>query len=134
MFDILVHERGNSTAAKRVFRGPLVGLKYEPRRIVMDGLRSHGVAQCEVLPEVGHRTSRCLDNLTGNPDRPMRRRVRQMQRFRSPGPAQRFLSAHAVIYGQFRSRRHLMTAKQYPCCATRSSGSGGRRRLPRSPR
>ncbi|WP_424139858.1 hypothetical protein [Roseomonas chloroacetimidivorans] len=27
--------------------------------------------------------------------------------------AQRFLSAHAMIYGHFRPRRHLMTADQY---------------------
>ena len=36
-----------------------------------------------------------------------------MQRFKSPGQAQRFLSAHAMIYGHFRPRRHLMTAAQY---------------------
>ncbi len=36
-----------------------------------------------------------------------------MQRFKSPNQAQRFLSAHAMIYGHFRPRRHLMTAAQY---------------------
>ena len=36
-----------------------------------------------------------------------------MQRFKSPGQAQRFLSSHAMIYGHFRPRRHLMTADQY---------------------
>ena len=36
-----------------------------------------------------------------------------MQRFKSPEQAQRFLSAHAMIYGHFRPRRHLMTADQY---------------------
>ena len=36
-----------------------------------------------------------------------------MQRFKSPGQAQRFLSAHAMIYGHFRPRRHLMSAAQY---------------------
>jgi putative transposase len=36
-----------------------------------------------------------------------------MQRFKSPGHAQRFLSSHAMIYGHFRSRRHLTTADQY---------------------
>ena len=38
---------------------------------------------------------------------------RQMQRFKSPEQAQRFLSAHAMIYGHFRPRRHLMSAAQY---------------------
>ena len=36
-----------------------------------------------------------------------------MQRFKSPGQAQRFLSAHAMIYGHFRPRRYLMAAEQY---------------------
>jgi putative transposase len=36
-----------------------------------------------------------------------------MQRFKSPGQAQRFLSPHAMIYGYFRPRRHLMTADQF---------------------
>jgi putative transposase len=36
-----------------------------------------------------------------------------MQRFKSPDLAQRFLSAHALIYGHFRLRRHLMSAAQH---------------------
>jgi putative transposase len=38
-----------------------------------------------------------------------------MQRFKSPGQAQRFLSFHAMIYGHFRPRRHLMTAIECRC-------------------
>ncbi len=37
----------------------------------------------------------------------------QCQRFKSLRQAQRFLSPHAMIYGHFRPRRHLMTAAQY---------------------
>jgi putative transposase len=36
-----------------------------------------------------------------------------MQRFKSPEQAQHFLSAHSMIYGHFRPRRHLMSAEQY---------------------
>ena len=110
---ILVQERRTATAAKRFFRRLLAGLSYKPRRIVTDGLRSYGVAQREVLPDVGHRTSRYLNNRAENSHRPTRRRERQMQRFKSPGQAQRFLSAHAMIYGHFRPRRHRMSADQY---------------------
>ena len=91
----------------------LAGLKFKPRRIVTDGLRSYGVARREVLPEVRHRTSRYLNNRAENSHRPTRRRERQMQRFKSAEQAQRFLSAHGMIYGHFRPRRHLMTAAQY---------------------
>ena len=113
VLDILVQDRRNATAAKRFFRRLLAGLKYRPKRIVTDGLRSYGAARREVLPDVRHRTSRYLNNRAENSHRPTRRRERQMQRFKSPGQAQRFLSAHAMIYGHFRPRRHLMTAAQY---------------------
>jgi putative transposase len=36
-----------------------------------------------------------------------------MQKFKSPEQAQRFLSSHAMIYGHFRPRRHLMPAARY---------------------
>ena len=113
VLDILVQDRRNANAAKRFFKRLLAGLKYKPKRIVTDGLRSYGVAKREVLPEVRHRTSRYLNNRAENSHRPTRRRERQMQRFKSPEQAQRFLSSHGMIYGHFRPRRHLMTAARY---------------------
>ena len=71
------------------------------------------MAKREVLPEVRHRTCRYLNNRAENSHRPTRRRERQMQRFKSPEQAQRFLSAHAMVYGHFRPRRHPTTAAQY---------------------
>jgi putative transposase len=115
VLDILVQGRRNATAAKRFFKRLLAGLKYKPKRVVTDGLRSYGAAKREVLPEVLHRTSRYLNNRAENSHRPTRRRERQMQRFKSPRQAQRFLSSHAMIHGHFRPRRHLMTAARYRC-------------------
>src|SRR3712207_1401795 len=112
VLDILVQSRRNAAAAKRFFRRLLAGLKYEPRRIVTDGLRSYGAAKREVPPKVRHRASRCLNNRAEKSHRPTRRRERRMQRFKSPGQAQRFLSAHAMIYGHFRPRRHPMTRSE----------------------
>jgi putative transposase len=91
----------------------MAGPKRLSQAIITDGLRSYGVARREVLPDVRHRTSRYLNNRAENSHRPTRRRERQMQRFKSPGQAQRFLSAHAMIYGHFRPHRHLMTAGEY---------------------
>ena len=113
VLDILVQDCRNATAAKRFFKRLLAGLKYKPKRLVTDGLRSYGAAHREVLPEVKHRTSRYLNNRAENSHRPTRRRERQMPRFKSPGQAQHFLSSHAMIYGHFRPRRHLMTAIEY---------------------
>ena len=111
--DILVQGRRNATAAKRFFKRLLAGLRSKPRCIVTDGLRSHCVARREILPGARHRTGRRLDNRAENSHRPTRRRERRMQRFKSPGQAQRFLSAHAFIHGHFRPRRHLLAAAQY---------------------
>jgi putative transposase len=73
------------------------GLQYKPKRVITDGLRSYGVAQRTVLPDVEHRTSRYLNNGAENSHRPTRRHERQMQRFKSPDQTQRFLSAHGII-------------------------------------
>ena len=77
---------------------------YKPERIVTDGLGRYGAARRDALPDVRRRTGRCLNNRAENSHRPTRRRERQMERFKSPGQAQRFLSAHAVIHGHFRPR------------------------------
>jgi putative transposase len=110
VLDILVQDRRNADAAKRFFKRLLRGLRYKPRRLITDGLRSYGAARRAVMPDVRHRTSRYLNNRAENSHRPTRRRERQMQKFKSPCQAQRFLSAHGMIYGHFRPRRHLMTA------------------------
>ena len=62
MLDILVQPRRDANAAKRFFKRLLKGLQYVSRVIVTDKLRSYGVAQCQLLPGVGHRQSRYLNN------------------------------------------------------------------------
>ena len=113
VLDILVQAKRDGAAAKRFFKRLLSGLGYEPKRLVTDGLRSYGVAKRTLLPNTKHRTSRYLNNRAENSHRPTRRRERQMQRFKSAEQAQQFLSAHAMIYGHFRPRRHLMSATAY---------------------
>ena len=113
VLDILVQEQRDGVAAKRFFKHLLQGLPYRPKRIITDGLRSYGVACRALLPDVKHRISRYLNNRAENSHQPTRRRERQMQRFKSPGQAQSFLSAHGIIYGHFRPRRHRMTASDY---------------------
>ena len=110
VLDMLVQDRRNAAAAKRFFKRLLRGLQYKPRRIITDGLRSYGVARRDLLPEAKHCQSRCLNNRAENSHRPTRRRERQTQRFKFLNQAQRFVSAHGIIYGHFRPRRHLMTA------------------------
>jgi hypothetical protein len=77
MLDILVQSRRDAGAARRFFKRLLKGLQYVPRVLVTDKLRSYGVAQRALLPEVEHRQSRYLNNRAENSHRPTRRRERQ---------------------------------------------------------
>ncbi len=113
MLDILVQARRDAQAAKRFFKRLLKSLRYEPRVIVTDKLRSYGVAHRQLLPNVEHRQSRYLNNRAENSHRPTRRRERHMQRFKSSRQAQDFLSAHTFIYGHFHPRRHQLAAPEY---------------------
>jgi putative transposase len=96
VLDIMVQARRDANAAKRFFKRLLKGLLYVPRVIVTDKLRSYGVAQRTLLPDVEHRQSRYLNNRAENSHRPTRRRERQMQRFKSPEQAHAFLSRSRV--------------------------------------
>src|SRR5882762_413764 len=113
VLDILVQPRRDANAAKRFFRRLLKNFQYVPRVIVTDKLRSYGMAQRQLLPNVEHRQSRYLNKRAENSHRPTRRRERQMQRFKSPEQVQDFLSVRSFIYGHFHPRRHLLPADSY---------------------
>ena len=113
VLDILVTFRRDARSAKRFFRKLLKGLRYVPRVVVTDKLRSYGPAHREVLPSVEHRSSKYLNNRAENSHQPTRQRERAMKRFRSAGGAQRFLSSFSAISPHFRPRRHRLTAAQY---------------------
>jgi putative transposase len=117
VLDILVQDRRNGAAAKRFLKHLLHGLQYKPRRLVTDGLRSYGVAQRAIMPDVRHRTSRCLNNRAENSHRPTRRRERKMQRF--------IVSRTCLTIGPSKPacRSGLQTAVS--CCS--SNGCGGER-------
>ena len=113
VLDILVQPRRNAKAAKRFFRRLLKGLRYVPRVVVTDKLRSYGAAHRVVMPSVTHRSSKYLNNRAENSHQPTRQRERAMKRFTSPSHAQRFLSAFSGISPHFRPRRHQLTADAY---------------------
>lgn len=113
VLDILVQRRRDKKAAKKFFRKLLKGLRYVPRVIITDQLKSYGAAKREMLPGVAHRQQRYLNNRAENSHQPTRQRRRPMQRFKSAGHAQRFLDAYGPIASHFRPRRHRLPARAY---------------------
>jgi len=113
VLDILVQRRRNKAAAKKFFRKLLKGLRYVPRVIITDKLKSYGAAKQEILPSVEHRQHRYLNNRAENSHQPTRQRERRMQGFKSPGHAQRFLATYGPIAQHFRPRRHRLSAPAY---------------------
>jgi putative transposase len=113
ILDILVQSRRNKQAAKKFFRKLLKGLTYVPRVIITDKLKSYGAAKQEILPGVKHRQHRYPNNRAENSHQLTRQRERRMQGFKSPGHAQRFLSAYGPITQHFRPRRHRFSASTY---------------------
>ena len=111
--DVLVQRRRDRQAAKRFFRKLLKGLRYAPRVLITDKLKSYGAAKAQILPGVEHRQHKGLNNRAEVSHQPTRQRERQMRRFKSPGHAQRFLSAHGPINNAFRCQRHCLSAAQY---------------------
>ncbi|MET3120096.1 hypothetical protein AAKU64_004344 [Undibacterium sp. GrIS 1.8] len=106
-------ESAQPTAAKRFFRKLLKGLRYAPRVLITDKLKSYVAAKTQIMPRVERRQHKGLNNRAELSHQPMRQRERQMRRFKSSGHAQRFLSAHGPINHAFRCQRNRMTAEQY---------------------
>ncbi len=113
VIDILVQPRRDRRAAERFFRKLLKGQGAEPVLLVTDKLRSYGAAHRTTMPSVRHDTSQYANNRAEVSHQPTRQRERQMRRFKSPGQAQRFLTAHAVIQNLFRVGRHLVSSANH---------------------
>ncbi len=113
VLDILVQSRRDQKAVKKFFRKLLKGLRYVPRVIITDKLKSYHAAKQELMPSVEHRQDKGQNNRAETSHQPTRLRERVMRRFKSVGQAQRFLSAFWIITSHFRVGRHLYRASGY---------------------
>jgi putative transposase len=113
VLDVLIQSRRDAKAAKRLLRKLLKRQGRAPRVMITDKLASYLAAKKDLMPGVEHRRHKGLNHRAENSHQPTRRREPQMKRFKSPGQAQRFLSAHAPINNLFHLRRDQLTADQH---------------------
>src|SRR5208282_5242273 len=89
VLDVLVQSKRNRHAALKLMRKLLKKYAFVPERLVTDDLRSYGAAVRDLRIENRHERGRRKNNRVENSHQPTRRRERKMQRFKSPGSAQK---------------------------------------------
>jgi putative transposase len=109
VLDMLVQRRRDTRAALRLMRKLLRKQGFAPQLLTTDRLASYGAAFRHLRLTCRHQQGLRMNNRAENSHQAVRRRERKMQRFKSPGSAQRFLSLHAAVHNNFNHQRHLIS-------------------------
>jgi transposase-like protein len=113
ILDVLVQRRRDRHAAVKLMRKLMRKHGFAPKRVVTDKLRSYGAAFQYLKLSCHHEQGLRQNNRAENSHQVVRRRERKIQRFKSPGSAQRFLSVHAAVHNTFNVQRHLVSRSTF---------------------
>ncbi|MDG6095236.1 IS6 family transposase [Acetobacter sp. AN02] len=101
VLDEILQTRRNTKAARRLLTRLLKQQGASPRRMITDKLKSYGAARRKLGLSVRHLSHKGLNNRAENSHLPLRKRERVMQKFRSPGGCQRFVSVFSAVRNLF---------------------------------
>jgi len=112
--ETLVQKKKDKKAAKRFFKKVLGRYEYVPGKIIVtDKLKSYPAALKELAPHKKHISNKSANMRAENSHRPLRKREKGLQRFKSHRHAQMFLTAYMKIRNYFCPRQHLLSADLY---------------------
>jgi putative transposase len=109
---VLVQSKRNKHAGLKVMRKLLKNMPL----FRADGHGGFQIIRCsarELGIESRHQRGRWKNNRVENSHQPIWRRERKMQRFKSAGSAQKFLSTRATVFNTFNVQRHLTSVKTH---------------------
>ncbi|MEH6528212.1 MAG: IS6 family transposase [Sneathiella sp.] len=122
VLDFLVQSKRNTKAASKLLRKLLKKQGLAPTKIITDKLKSYHRAFRTLGLTAEHIDNKRSNNRAENSHLPVRRRERKMQKFKSPGSAQRFLNVHSAAYNSFYFQRHLINRSRLKECRAEAFG------------
>ena len=112
--ETLVQKKKDKKAAKRFFKKVLGRYEYVPGKIIVtDKLKSYPAALKELAPHKKHISNKSANMRAENSHRPLRKREKGLQRFKSHRHAQMFLTSYMKIRNYFCPRQNLISADLY---------------------
>jgi putative transposase len=109
VLDMLVPRRCDKRSALRLMRKLVRKQGFAPKLLTTDKLGSYRSAFRHLRLTCPHEQGIRKNNRAENSHQAVRRRERKMQRFKSAGSAQRFLSIDAAVHNTFNLQRHLIS-------------------------
>ncbi|NVN03932.1 MULTISPECIES: IS6 family transposase [Asaia] len=110
VLDEILQTRRNAKAARRLLTRLLKWQGLRSSRMITDKLKSYETARRNMRLSIRHLSHKGLNNRTENSHLLLRKRERIMQKFRSPGGCQRFVSVFSAVRNLFVPPASVTTA------------------------